>query len=76
MPEWLQIALTSFTFTSNDLIDYIMLVDVKESYNISIFFTLPALKVFCMGRGPFIGVEWTETPWWRNFIWSLLDVIG
>lgn len=23
-----------------------------------------------------IRVEWTEMPWWRSFIWSLLDVIG
>ncbi len=37
MPERLQIALTSFICTSKDLIDYVMLVDVKESYNRSIF---------------------------------------
>lgn len=37
MPERLQKALTIFTCTSKDLIDYVTLVDMKESYNMSIF---------------------------------------
>lgn len=41
-----------------------------------LFLTLPTLNVCCVGRGPRDGVEWTEIPWWRYFIWSLLDVIG
>lgn len=37
MPESPQKAVTIFTYTSKDLIDYVTLIDMKQSYNVSIF---------------------------------------
>jgi len=64
--------MTIFTYTSKDLIDYVTLIDMKQSYNMSIFdFTLSKCLLHdgrvsglneqkCPDGGALFGVSWTS----------------